>query len=102
MARDWSAARLKVDTEGRCRVCGRSNVKLDAAHIVPRSRVSAGGRGEHPDNIVPLCHEPCHAAYDGHRLDILPYLTLGEQAYVVGLVGLAEAYRRTTNERLAA
>jgi 5-methylcytosine-specific restriction endonuclease McrA len=69
MARDWTAARLKVDAR-RCRVC-RSNVKLDAAHIVPRSRVSAGARGEHPDNIVPLCHV-CHRAYDGHRLDILP------------------------------
>jgi 5-methylcytosine-specific restriction endonuclease McrA len=104
MTRDWTAARRKVDTEARCRVCGRSNVKLDAAHVVPRSRVSAsaGGPGEHPDNIVPLCHEPCHAAYDAHRLDLLPYLTLAEQAYATGLVGLAEAYRRTTNERSVA
>jgi hypothetical protein len=99
--RNWTAAREKVDAEARCRVCGRSNVKLDAAHIVPRSRVSAGP-GEAPENIVPLCHECCHPAYDAHRLDLLPYLTLEEQAYAVSLVGMHEAYRRITNTRQAA
>lgn len=99
--RYWTAAREKVDAEGACRVCGRSNVKLDAAHIIPRSRVRPGA-GEDRDNIVPLCHERCHPAFDGHGLDLLPYLTREEQAYAVGLVGLFEAYRRITNERLAA
>lgn len=101
MKRDWTAAREKVDAEGRCRVCGCSGVKLDAAHIIPRSRVRPGA-GEMPNNIVPLCNVPCHAEFDGHRLDLLPYLTFEEQAYAVELVGLAEAYRRITNERLAA
>jgi hypothetical protein len=35
-------------------------------------------------------------------MDLLPYLLRDEQAYAVELVGLYEAYRRTTNERLVA
>lgn len=99
MPRDWTAAREKVDDEGHCRVCGRSIV-LDPAHIIPRSRVSAGP-GEDPRNIVPL-DRTCHTAYDEGTLDLLPHLTRDEQAYAVELVGLAEAYQRTTNTRLAA
>ena len=38
----------------------------------------------------------------GTGLDLLPLLSLDEQSYVVGLVGIAEAYRRTTGERMAA
>jgi hypothetical protein len=96
--RDWTQAREKVDAEGRCRVCGRSNVKIDAAHIIPRSQV-APGPGEHPDNIVPLCHERCHSAYDGGKLDLLPYLTLGEQGYAVSICpgGLLRTLERVTN-----
>lgn len=97
MARDWTAARAKVDREP-CRVC--LGPFVDAAHIIPRSRVKPGP-GEDPKNIVPLCRV-CHAAYDQGKLDLLPYLTREEQAYAVELVGLAEAYQRTTNERLAA
>lgn len=99
--RDWSEPREKVEAEGRCRVCARSGIKLDAAHIVPRSQVSPGP-GEHPDNIVPLCAERCHPAFDGRRLDLLPYLTLGEQAYATSLVGLVAAYQRATNSRSVA
>lgn len=101
--RDWRQAREKVDDEGRCRVCGRSGVKLDAAHIVPRSVVPPGP-GEAPDNIVPLCHERCHPAYDGGRLDLLPFLTMGEQASAVMLHpdGLVGALRRVTGDRQVA
>lgn len=97
MTRDWTAARLKIEREP-CRVC--LSPFVDPAHIIPRSRVKPGP-GEDARNIVPLCRV-CHRAYDEGRLDILPVLTREEQAYVVGLVGLTEAYRRTTNERLAA
>jgi hypothetical protein len=96
--RDWTEPREKVDAEGRCRVCARTGLKIDAAHIVPRSRVVAGP-GEHPDNIVPLCHERCHPAYDAGELDLLPFLTLGEQGYATELVGLVEAMQRTTGCR---
>lgn len=97
MARDWTAARAKVDREP-CRVC--LSPFVDAAHIIPRSRATPGP-GEDARNIVPLCRKH-HVEYDQGRLDLLPYLTREEQAYAVELVGLYEAYRRTTNERLAA
>lgn len=93
--RDWTEPREKVDQEGRCRVCHRW--PAEAAHIIPRSRVSPG-RGENRLNIVPLCRAH-HQAFDGLRLDILPYLTLGEQAYAVELVGLVEALRRVSGMR---
>lgn len=96
--RDWTAAREKCENEDfRCRVCGR--LPTQAAHIVPRSRISIGYGGENALNICPLCAR-CHAAYDQGRLDLLPFLTLEEQSYAVKLVGLAEAYRRVTNTRL--
>lgn len=104
MSRVWADMREKVEREAICRVCslgaGFVPVPLDAAHIIPRSRVKPG-IGEDPRNCCPLCR-PCHTAYDAGRLDLLPYLTREEQAYAVELVGLYEAFRRTTNERLPA
>jgi hypothetical protein len=90
--------REKCDREGRCRVCGGPNP--EAAHIVPRSRIKPG-IGEDERNCCPLCRW-CHVAYDQGKLDLLPHLEREEQAYAAELVGLAEAYQRTTNERLAA
>lgn len=94
MTRDWTQARAKVDREGMCRSCARGE-PLEAAHIVPRSRVNADGGAEHEDNIVPLC-PPCHRAQHAGALELLPLLTLREQGYAAGLVGLPEALRRTT------
>lgn len=99
MRRDWRAMRAKVDREGCCRICG-SISQIQAAHIIPRSRVRAGD-GEHPDNCVPLCRI-CHTGYDIGGRDLLPFLSVQEQAYAVGLVGLEEARRRITNQRDAA
>lgn len=97
MKRDWSQARAKVAEEGACRACGATQL-VDAAHLVPRARVTVGG--EDPRNIVPLCRL-CHMAFDqGVGIDLLPVLSLDEQSYVVGLVGIAEAYRRCTSTRL--
>lgn len=98
MARVWTAMRAKCDLEGRCRSCAQPGP--EAAHIIPRARVNAGP-AEDARNCIPLCRR-CHIAYDTGQLDVLPLLTRDEQAYAVELVGLAEAYRRTTNERLAA
>ena len=99
--RDWTDPRAKVDAEGKCRVCARAGIKLDAAHLIPRSRVSAGA-GEHVDNIVPLCAERCHPAFDRHELDLLPFLTLGEQGKAVELSnGLLDALRRLTGKHWA-
>lgn len=98
MKRDWSKARAKVTEEGRCRSCGHAQ-GLEAAHVVPRSRVTVGG--EDPRNIVPLCGL-CHGAQHAGRLELLPLLTREEQSYVVSLVGIAEAFRRTTSRGAAA
>jgi 5-methylcytosine-specific restriction endonuclease McrA len=90
--RDMAAARKKVAVEGACRACGTTH-DLDPAHVIPRSRVTVGG--EDLRNIVPLCRR-CHDAQHAGRLELLPLLRRDEQAYVVELVGLGEAYRRTT------
>ncbi len=95
MTRDWRAAREKIEAEENCRVCGQHGV--DPAHIVPRSRVP-GPAAMDAGNIAPLCRR-CHTAYDAGRLDLLPHLTREEQAFAAGLVGLAEAYERTTGTR---
>lgn len=97
-ARSWSAMRQKCDAEGTCRVCLHG--LPEAAHIIPRSRAKPGP-AEDPRNCVPLCRD-CHSAFDGRRMDLLPYLNLVEQAYAVGLVGLEEARRRITGQRVAA
>jgi hypothetical protein len=98
--RDWTSARAKVESEGMCRRCGTTS-QVDAAHLVPRSRVGPGA-GDEPGNIIPLCRNHCHYAYDFTGLDISPFVRPEEWAYVVGLVGLAEARRRITNRRDAA
>jgi 5-methylcytosine-specific restriction endonuclease McrA len=95
--RSWTAARAKVEEEGICRACQLAFTGLQAAHIIPRTRVKPG-EGENPLNIVVLCR-PCHAAFDEGRLDLLPFLNRDECAYAVQLVGLHEAYRRITNTR---
>lgn len=98
--RNWAKARNKVASEGRCRRC-HSRFGLEAAHIIPRSRISAGRGGEEALNIIPLCRW-CHRAYDELGVDFSGYLTMPEWEYAVGLVGEAEARRRITNKRDAA
>jgi len=90
--RDWSEARRKVEREGRCRACAKPH-NLDAAHIVPRSRIH-GPPAQDPRNIIPLCREHHDAQHRG-ELELLPLLTREEQVYIVGLVGIEEARRRT-------
>lgn len=95
--RDWDAFRAKVDHEGdQCRIGGPLHGSADAAHIIQRSRIP-GDEAMHADNCIPLCRQ-CHQKYDAGRLDILPYLSLGEQAYAVWLVGMLAAYQRVTGE----
>lgn len=93
-SRDWTQALAKRDGAA-CRVCG--NLPVDAAHIVPRS--VAPNAGETEDSIVPLCREH-HRQYDAGQLDVLPYLTLPEQAHaVVAAGGIVGALRITTGKR---
>jgi 5-methylcytosine-specific restriction endonuclease McrA len=94
--RVWTQAIAKVLEEGQCRNCGASEI-LDPAHVIPRSRI--GTEGDDPRNIITLCRL-CHQQFDhGTGLDVLPLLSLAEQSYIAGLVGIAEAYRRATGSR---
>lgn len=91
--------RAKVDKAERCRGCGERGRRLEAAHIIPRSRIKADpALAEHENNCVPLCRD-CHNAYDSRTLDLLPYLTLAEQGHAALLVGLVEAIFYTTGRR---
>ena len=87
--RDWSVAHAKIKAEGKCRVAHCSRPAGDAAHVIPRSL----GGGQEADSTVPLCR-PHHTAYDAHELDLLPYLTLDEQAEAVRIVGIERARKR--------
>ena len=88
--RDWKDARAKCDAEGGCRVCDRYGV--EAAHTIGRTYDPAGGKVRALD-IVPLCPQH-HREYDARTLDLLPYLTLAEQAAAVEHVGIVRALRR--------
>lgn len=121
--RDWHDARHKIEAEGACRVCGRTDEDLRAAGRPPHERVEAAhtlGRSHdepHPDgrtrtveftdgttkvvpvlwvnplDVVPLDTE-CHRDYDSHRLNLKPYLTADELARAEALVGAGQAERR--------
>ena len=97
--RDWTAARLKVESEnhGRCRVCRTAGV--DAAHVISRS-INPTEANMGPDAVVGLCRR-CHTSYDSHQLDLLPYLTIEEQVHATRMAGSLERARQLiTGERL--
>lgn len=86
--RDWERAREKCDLEQGCRLCG--SWPVEAAHVVARKAdANFPLRSEDwspydvaPDRIVPLCPAH-HRAYDARDLDLLPHLTIAEQAQAV-------------------
>jgi hypothetical protein len=88
--RDWSCLRCVRDE--------RDGVKIDPAHVIPRSM----GGCNHEDCVIPLCRE-CHQAYDTGNLDLLPVLERenrhAELGHAVGHVGLISTLERVTNER---
>ena len=97
--RDWSAARDKVEAEGRCRVCKSASHGLDSAHVIPRSLAPAESNMS-ADSIVPLCRI-CHTAFDAHEFSLLEHLTLDEQLAAVRAAGSLDRARRIiTGERL--
>lgn len=98
--RDWSEARRKCDEEARCRRCLRSDVALEAAHVLgrryDRPRVEGSTTSVlfvSPDSVIPLCRT-CHTAYDSKEIGILPFLTVEEQVRAVQDAGSIEAARR--------
>lgn len=94
--RDWDDARAKVEEEGCCRICKRTDRKLEAAHVLGREhdepKVSER-TGEilqelyvDPDRVFPACGpfpEGCHGDAEHRRINVLPYLTLEEQIRAV-------------------
>jgi hypothetical protein len=113
--RDWSEAHAKVREEARCRIKGCKNKDLDPAHTFKRGLQDvdvevlyfddAAGcdrlklvKHVLPDSIVPLCRMH-HEQYDAHRLNLLPYLTLEEQADMARCVGLERAINRATGAK---
>lgn len=105
LPRSWDAALTKVRSEGRCRVCGEHRVRLEAAHTVGREHDRLidpeqpdMGRYVDPADVVPLCVTH-HRAFDARELDLLPHLTLAEQAAAAAHVGLVAALRRLTGVR---
>ena len=101
MRRDWSQANDKREREGCCRVGRKSgdtsgcSGPVEMAHTVGRryDRLGPNGVVVNGDEVVPLCTAH-HAAFDAHRLDLLPYLTMEEQAAAVRLIGLERALMR--------
>lgn len=97
-------------------------VTLEFAHLLGRrydatvaslaAEAEEAGRLEHmlgdgfqlyvdPLDGVPLCgpaadSRSCHHRYDARTLDVLPYLTLAEQAAAVRHVGIVRALSRLT------
>ncbi|HUB98537.1 MAG TPA: hypothetical protein VMS11_01810 [Solirubrobacterales bacterium] len=107
--RDWKDARAKVDEEGCCRICKRSDRKLEAAHVLGREHDEPKVNkrtGEilkvlyvHPDRVLPACGAApdgtagCHEDVDAHRINYLQHLTLPEQLQAVKDAGGIEAAR---------
>lgn len=100
--RDWSAARLKVQLEGVCRL-GRDHQcqgEIDAAHVTGREHDPASPDPDfdlevRPDSVLPLCRRH-HKLYDTHNVDVLQVLTIDEQVRaVLDLDGIELARRRT-------
>jgi hypothetical protein len=78
--RNWADVDAKRRASKRCLVCGRSDRRLEAAHLIDRGRDRRLGDVivVDPDEVVFLCGPfpaGCHGAYDFHRLDLFPYLT---------------------------
>lgn len=96
MKRDWTLARAKVESEGRCRLAsdGGCGGKLEAAHTIGVSTDDTPVVQAY--DVIPLCTYH-HARYDARRVSILEVMTLEEQAAAVQKVGVMRALRRLTS-----
>jgi hypothetical protein len=103
-AREWALALTKVEEEGECRACRRSDVHLEAAHVLGREHdtkpplvwdQARDGDWEWkapflvaPQRIIPLCgpvgdSESCHGLQHAGRLNVLKLLRIDEQLQAV-------------------
>lgn len=101
--RIWTDAIQKIQDEAACRNCGRTDKKLDCAHVSGRSfdRPKPGKKTKwvDPDDVIPLCgpfgdKDSCHTKYDHHQLSIISSLSPPEQLKAVQNFGTIELARR--------
>lgn len=84
------AQKEKVASEELCRTCG-SRPSTDGHHVINRS---VSRRPDSTDAIIPVCRL-CHSEIHAGNVDVLPFLTIAEQADSVYAAGsLATAWRR--------
>lgn len=90
--RDWRAA-LADHAGAFCRICGDAEIEL--AHTVGRVHDEKRGKARYvnPLAVVPLCRFH-HTRFDGHDLDLWPYLTEAERTWAIETVGEGQARRR--------
>jgi hypothetical protein len=80
---------------------------VEAAHLIGREHDGPRTLGDetlwvNPVDVVPLCVTH-HRSYDRRTIDLLPHLTVEEQARAVFVAGgIAAAWRRLTGDRAAA
>jgi len=104
--RDWTDAHAKVQEEGCCRICKRTDRPLEAAHVLGREHDEpkiSKSTGEilkelyvHPDRIFPACGPfpaGCHGDAEHRNINVLSHLTLEEQLQAVRDAGSIEAAR---------
>lgn len=98
--RDWTDA-IEAHQGEPCAVCGKTT-GLELAHTVGRALDRPTGRGGaryvHPDSVITLCGpstdpSTCHGRFDGHQLDLRPYLTPDQLAWAIDRIGYGPAMR---------
>jgi hypothetical protein len=90
-----AAQKAKVELQGPrlATTLSTPGETVDPAHVVPRGI----GGCDHEDCVIGL-RRADHRAYDRDELDVLPYLTLDEQAHAASHLGLLGALKRTTGD----
>ena len=89
------AQKAKVRAQG-CRI---SAWTFESGAIHPAHVVDRGIGGCDDELCVIGLRADLHREYDAGELDILPYLTLEEQAHAVSHLGILGALKRTTGEQ---
>ena len=96
--RDWREANAKRSREEPygCRICGRTDRRLELAHTIGRAHDKRVGKTlvVDPDLVVLLCGpypEGCHGETQRGERDLWPHLTDQERAAAVERLG---AYAR--------
>lgn len=89
-----------IDRDTPCRICGLQG-RTERAHVSGRAYDRRQGKTRivDPETVVPLCgpfgdSQACHTRVDRGEIDLLPYLTVEEQARAVSDLGGIELARK--------